>query len=97
MTFTWDFNTATLLAIATQIILSLTFIIRTASKAATAHDLAATTSERLAALSASFSLFREQVARDYVDNIELRAMKDELMGSLNRISERIDKVLERKD
>lgn len=102
MTFTWDFNTATLLAIAGQIVLLVWFLARTANtaKAALAAAEAANrhatdAHDKIAALHGLLSLHREQVAREYVDKEFLREIETRLSTALDRLSDRIDEALNR--
>lgn len=103
MTFTWDFNTATLLAIACQVVLIIVFMVRTANTAKSAMTLAkeAMTNANdahkdIAVLHGLLSLHKETVAREFVDKEALREMKSELLDSINRLSDRIDDVLDAK-
>lgn len=96
----WDLNTATLLAIAIQIGLSIVFVIRlegrangAAEKAKDAHRLATEAHEKIAVVTASLSLHREQVAKEYIDRESLHQFKEEVMGALKELSRRIDEVL----
>jgi len=99
MTFTWDFNTATLMAIAGQVVLLIVFLIKTANTAKTAmqrakdaNDLAEDAHTKIALLTGQLSLHREQVARDYVDRDDLREIKDMIEG----LQRRIDKLIEQR-
>jgi hypothetical protein len=83
MTFSWDMNPATLLIIAVQIVGFIVFVVRTHNRAAEA-DAAAS------AVGANLSLFREQVAADYVDRDALREIKRELIDAINRLGDRMD-------
>src|SRR5687767_14520069 len=100
MTFSWDFNTATLVAILMQAVAGIVFLVRTENKARSAGSLArqaikmaSEAHEKVAIVQASLGLHREQVAREYIDRDALREMKDDLMASINRLSERIDEAL----
>lgn len=100
MTFTWDFNTATLLAIATQIAMTIVFLVRTANTAKTAHAVARDAKkigqdahEKIALLQGMLHLHRETVAREFPDKESLREMEARLSKSIGRLSERIDELL----
>lgn len=102
MTFEWDFDTATLLAFVTQIILLIVFMVKTSNtaKAAltaaqTATEEAAEAHDKIATLHGLLSLHREQVAREYVDKALLREMEARLSHSLEGLSDRIDEALNR--
>ncbi len=98
MTFTWDFNTATLLAIVVQCVLVVVFMVRTANtaksamqKAEDANNNANDAHTKIAALFGEFALHREHIAREYVDRGDLR----ELKTTIDRLSDRIDEALNR--
>lgn len=102
MNFSWDINTATLLAIGTQIVVTVVFLVKTANKAEAAGELAKEAKkialealEKNALLHSLLGLHREQVAKEYVDKETLREMEDRIAGSLNRLSDRIDEALSR--
>lgn len=99
----WDFNAATLLAIGAQVVLIIVFMVKTANTAKSAMALAreamASANEahkNVAALHGLLSLHKETVAREFVDKEALREMKSELLDSINRLSDRIDDVLDTK-
>lgn len=98
--FSWDFNTATLLAILVQIVVSVAFVVRADGRSKTAaetaqeaHAMAKEAHEKIAIVQASLSLHREQVAREYIDRDAMREFKDEVMGGLKDLGRRIDEVL----
>lgn len=102
MLFSWDFNTATLLAIGTQIVLTVVYVVKAANSAKTALDLAEEAKklavealDKNAILHGLLGLHREQVAKEYVDKETLREMEDRIAGSINRLSDRIDEALNR--
>lgn len=102
MTFTWDFNTATLLAIAAQVVVIIVFMVKTASTAKSAREeakdakkMASDAHEKIALMQGSLALHREQVAREYVDRDVLREMEERLSVSIHRLSDKIDDVLGR--
>lgn len=102
MNFSWDFNTATLLAIGTQIVVTVVYLVKTANAAKSAYDLAKEAKdlaiealEKNAVLHGLLSLHREQVAREHPDKEALREMKTELLASINGLSKRIDEALDR--
>lgn len=97
MTFTWDFNTATLLAIGFQVVLLVIFLVKTANTAKTAmqkakeaFDYAEEAHTKIAAVTGNLALHREQVARDYVDRDDLRDLKD----MIEQLGRRIDTLVE---
>jgi len=107
MTFSWDFNTATLTLIALQIIGFVVFVTRTHGRANGAYDKAEEACESaekahkradeahlaVAAYNAAHMLFREHVAQNYVDREALRETEQRLIDTINRIGDRIDKAL----
>ena len=55
-----------------------------------AHDA----SEKLALLSAAFSLYREQVAREYIHREVMREVEDRLTQAIDRLGVRLDRFTE---
>jgi hypothetical protein len=107
MTFSWDFNVAALGAILVTIIIQsislVVYLVKTNGKAHSAHDLAKDAMERIdesdekiAAQMAVHSLFREQVAREYVSREVLHEILDPIRDSINGLSDRIDTALDRR-
>lgn len=56
-----------------------------------AHD----TAEKIAILSAAFSLYREQIAREYIHREVMREVEERLTQAIERLGDRLDRVLER--
>ncbi len=48
-------------------------------------------------LSASFSLYREQIAREYIHREVMREVEDRLTQAIERLGDRLDRVLERSE
>ena len=101
MTFSWDFNTATLLGIVTQAVLLIIFLVRTDSRVKSATEiareaktLAASAHDKIAIASEAHALFREHVVGHYIDHEALQAMENRLAGSIKEIRDRLDKVLD---
>lgn len=46
-------------------------------------------------LSASFALYREQIAREYIHREVMREVEDRLTQAIERLGDRLDRVLER--
>lgn len=57
-----------------------------------AHDA----SEKIALLSASFSIYREQVAREYIHREVMREVEERLTQAIDRLGDRLDRVLEKR-
>ncbi len=102
MTFTWDFNTATLLAILGQAVLLIWFMFTTSSTAKSAMKLAEDAKtkadeahEKVAVLHGALHLHREQVAREFVDRDALRDMEARLTNRIESLGERIGEAMER--
>lgn len=98
MTFSWDFNTATLLGLFGQVVLIIWFLVKLSTTAKSAkqradeaHEHADAAHIKLAALSADHMIHREHVAREYVDKEDLKELKD----AINGLRERIDTLLNR--
>jgi hypothetical protein len=64
-----------------------------ASAAATAAHEA---SEKIMLLSASFGLYREQIAREYIHREVMREVEERLTQAIDRLGDRLDRVLEKK-
>lgn len=102
MTFTWDFNTATLLGILGQAVLLIVYLVKTANtakaamkRADEAHRHADGAHEKSAALSGLLALHREQVAREYVDKAALREMEGRLTDRIDRVGDHLAALMER--
>lgn len=54
-------------------------------------------SEKATILSAAFSLYREQIAREYIHREVMREVEDRLTAAIERLGDRLDRVLERTD
>jgi len=54
-------------------------------------------SNTLAIQTAQFSLYREQIARDYIHREVMREVEDRLTAAIDRLGDRLDRVLERAD
>jgi hypothetical protein len=103
MSVSWDFNTATLTLIGLQVIGFVVFIVRTHNKAMEAHETAERAQKRaddahlsVSAQAASLSLFREQVASNYVDREDLREIKRELIDAINKLGDRFDQSIQKR-
>jgi hypothetical protein len=101
MTFSWDFNTATLLGIITQAVLLIVFLVRTDARVKSAREIgieakriAIDAHEKIAMQASAIAVFREEVAREYVSHEALRQMESRLTHSIDGIRERLDKVLD---
>jgi hypothetical protein len=53
--------------------------------------------EKATLLSASFSLYREQIAREYIHREVMREVEDRLTQAIERLGDRLDRVLERSE
>lgn len=51
-------------------------------------------SEKVAILGASFGLYREQIARDYIHREAMREVEDRLTQAIDRLGERLDRFTE---
>lgn len=51
-------------------------------------------SEKVGLLTASFSLYREQIARDYIHREAMREVEDRLTQAIDRLGERLDRFTE---
>ena len=101
MTFSWDFNTATLLTIATEAVVVIIFLVRSDTRSKSAKDIASAAQKRadeahdkISVQTSTHSLFREEVAREYVSHVSLQQMETRLTHSIDGIRQRLDKVLD---
>jgi hypothetical protein len=60
-----------------------------------AKDDARESNDKAALLSASFALYREQIAREYIHREVMREVEDRLTQAIERLGDRLDRVLER--
>jgi hypothetical protein len=63
--------------------------------ASEAKDDAKEASEKTTLLSAAFAVYREQIAREYIHREVMREVEDRLTQAIERLGERLDRVLER--
>lgn len=54
-------------------------------------------SEKTTLLSASFGIYREQVAREYIHREVMREVEERLTSAIDRLGDRLDRVLERSE
>lgn len=54
-------------------------------------------SERSTVLAASFGLYREHIASNYIHRDVMREVEDRLMQAIDRLADRLDRVLEKQD
>lgn len=101
MTFSFDWNLATLSVIALQIIVFIAYLIKTNGKAHAAHELAEKAQKRaddahtsIAAVNASLSMTREQVAREHPSHTALGAMEERLTDEIHRLGSRLDQFID---
>ncbi|QPF87043.1 hypothetical protein IC762_12395 [Bradyrhizobium genosp. L] len=64
------------------------------SNAKSAKDDAKEANDKAALLSTSFSLYREQVARDYIHREVMREVEDRLTAAIDRLGDRLDRFVE---
>lgn len=60
-----------------------------------AHRDARDSQDKLTLLSTSFALYREQIARDYVQREMLREFEDRLVRSIQELGQRFDRFMEK--
>lgn len=65
-------------------------------RAAEAHKLCEEAHTRITALAAEFGMYRENVAREYIHRATMREIEDRLTNAINRLADRLDRVLELK-
>ena len=61
-----------------------------------ANEKAKEAAEKVALLSASFALHREQIAREYIHREVMREVEDRLTAAIERLGDRLDRVLEQR-
>lgn len=69
---------------------------RALSMAEDAKIAAHESSEKASLLSAAFGLYREQIAREYIHREVMREVEDRLTAAIERLGDRLDRVLEQK-
>lgn len=96
MQFTWDFNTATLVAILVQIVVTVSYMVKTNGTAKEALGIgkkalarADEAHEKIVVLGAALALHREHVASEYHDKAELRQMESRLAGLIKDTETRL--------
>lgn len=101
MTFSWDFNPATLLTIIATAVIVISFVLRSDARSKSAKELAREAKhradeahEKIAMVGSAHAVFREEVAREYVSHEALRQMETRLTHSIDGIRERLDRVLD---
>jgi hypothetical protein len=75
----------------------LTFGSRIATAETTANNAqleANKATDGVIALTASFSLYREQIAREYIHREAMREVEDRLTAAIDRLGERLDRFIE---
>jgi hypothetical protein len=60
-----------------------------------ARDDAKEANDKATIMSASFALYREQIAREYIHREVMREVEDRLTQAIERLGDRLDRVLER--
>lgn len=101
MILSWDVNVVAgiglLIVIGVQIVGIIVFLVKTNSKAKSAHEMAQKAQDRaddahekIAIHQSALSVFREEVARDYIDRVDLDKMEQRLTAAINRLGDRID-------
>lgn len=58
---------------------------------------ASESAEKSSILSASFGLYREHIAANYIHRDVMREVEDRLMQAIDRLADRLDRVLEKQD
>jgi len=64
------------------------------SEASDARRAAKEADEKATLLSAAFSLYREQVAREYIHREVMREVEDRLTAAIERLGDRLDRFVE---
>ena len=64
------------------------------TEAYTANSEARDALERVAPLGASFSTYREQIAKDYIHREVMREIEDRLTAAIDRLGDRLDRFIE---
>jgi hypothetical protein len=59
-----------------------------------AREDAKDANEKVVLISASFALYREQIAREYIHREVMREVEDRLTAAIERLGDRLDRVLE---
>ena len=67
---------------------------RVETEANTANSEARDALERVATLGASFSTYREQIAKDCIHREVMREVEDRLTAAIDRLGDRLDRFIE---
>lgn len=103
MIFPWDLNTATLLALLTNLVLLVVFAVKTQQRAHQAYERAEEAMKKAedahtaaSAVNAGLGMLRQHVAENYSDRMALREMEQRLTELISTIGTRVDQLLTRK-
>jgi hypothetical protein len=77
----------------TALVLLVSWINRIAANATAGKESSDAARERLHDFSNQFSAFRAEVARDYVSKSTISELRSEVLGAINGLSSRIDRIL----
>ncbi len=91
MNFSAEVTLGFLLLLCSYLVIVTAFIVRTNGRANEAHDMAKDAQTGVSVQQAALSLFREQVATQYVDRQDLRDMESRLTDAINKLGDRLDK------
>jgi hypothetical protein len=64
------------------------------NEARIAREVAKENSERISSMNASFALYREQVARDYISREMMQEFERRLTSAIDKLGERFDRYVE---
>lgn len=101
MTIDWQINGTVVILLLAHLVGVIVFLVRAADRSTRAEDALKEfdrklkhTDDRLTLEAAALSLFREQVAREYVSREAMRELEERVVKAIDRISDRLDRVLE---
>ena len=93
MSWTWEFNPATLFAVATVLVGLVAGWVTMRNAAGDAKADARRANERIDVLNAAFSAYRETQAGTIVTREAFRELRDELFDRFDKLTERMDHAL----
>lgn len=91
MHFSPEVTLGFLLMLAAYLVGVTSFIVRTNTKANTAHDMAKEAQSAVSVQTAALSLYKEHVASQYVDRQDLSEMEKRLTAAINNLGNRLDR------
>ena len=94
MTISWEINPTILMAVLVNIIVSVIFIVRASDRATAAEKRCTELAVSLAAVDRELQEFKLEAARRFVTDEMLAKVEESVIGAINRLADRLDRVIE---